>query len=330
MDGALGQTEVKFDYPRGWFMIAREDELSDTEPMSVRLLGLKMVAWRNPETGAPVILDSVCPHMGADLAVGGKLDPQGIRCPFHGWRFGADGRCNDIPYNPTIPPRARVRTLPARAINGNVFVWHDPEQGEPEYELPDMPEYRDSQWVRWHLERKDIRTVPHEIVDNIADRAHFPIVHGAGIAEFVNTFEGHKATQYALNLHETLAATKGGELVSRATYHGPGFLLTELSGFHPAWMLICHTPIDKEHVAVWYGTMVQAQGEVTEETIAIAKGYSEAGKIAFYQDVKIWENKNPAPNPLLVANDGPILKARAWYAQFFRPRAPAVQAEAAE
>jgi 3-ketosteroid 9alpha-monooxygenase subunit A len=311
----------EFSFPRGWFMIAREDELSASEPLSIRLLGRKMVAYLDA-SGRPAVLDSVCPHMGADIAVGGKVDAGGVRCPFHGWRFGSDGRCNEIPYNKAIPPRARVRAFPARAINGNVFIWHDPEEGEPDYELPDMPEYREAGWVKWHLVRKDIRTVPHEIIDNISDRAHFPVVHGAGIAEFKNTFDGPRATQYALNLHETLAAEKGGELISMATYHGPGFLLTSLSGHHPSWMLICHTPIDKEHVAVWYGTMVKAAPDV-------AADYVELGKIAFYQDVAIWENKEPAPNPLLVANDGPILQARAWYAQFFRPR-DKLQAEAAE
>jgi 3-ketosteroid 9alpha-monooxygenase subunit A len=316
----------QFAFPRGWFMVAREDELSSSEPISLRLLGQKLVAYRDV-SGRPVIMDSVCPHMGADIAVGGKLDQGGVRCPFHGWRFGPDGRCNEIPYNKAIPAKARVRAFPTRAVNGNVFIWHDPEEREPDYELPDLPGYHDAQWVKWRLERRDIRTTPHEIIDNIADRAHFPVVHGAGIAEFRNTFEGPRATQYALNLHETLAATKGGELVSRATYHGPGFLLTELSGHHPAWMLICHTPIDKEQVAVWYGTMVRSPGPINAESLRIAAEYVELGKVAFFQDVKIWENKNPAPNPLLVANDGPILQARAWYAQFFRPReAPRVEA----
>ena len=318
----------EFPYPRGWFMVARQDELSASEPLSVRLLGRKMVAFLDA-SGRPAVLDSVCPHMGADIAIGGKVDGGGVRCPFHGWRFGSNGKCNEIPYNKTIPPKARVRAFPARAINGNVFIWHDPEEGEPDYELPDMAEYREAGWVKWQLERRDIHTVPHEIIDNISDRAHFPVVHGAGIAEFRNTFEGPRATQYALNLHETLAAEKGGELVSMATYHGPAFLLTGLSGHHPAWMLICHTPIDKDHVAVWYGTMVKVPLPINDESIRIAENYCELGRIAFYQDVAIWENKEPAPNPLLVAGDGPVLQARAWYAQFFRPR-DKVQAEAAE
>src|SRR5579859_6485343 len=102
--------EREYQYPRGWFMIAREDELSAVEPLSVRLLGRKMVAYLDV-SGRPAVLDSVCPHMGADIAVGGKVDQGGVRCPFHGWRFGADGRCNEIPYNKAIHPKARVRAF---------------------------------------------------------------------------------------------------------------------------------------------------------------------------------------------------------------------------
>ncbi len=51
------------------------------------------------EDGAPHLLDAHCPHLGAHLAVGGKVEAECIRCPFHGWKFdGADGTCVEIPY----------------------------------------------------------------------------------------------------------------------------------------------------------------------------------------------------------------------------------------
>jgi 3-ketosteroid 9alpha-monooxygenase subunit A len=65
----------------------------------------------------------------------------------------------------------------------------------------------------------------------------------------------------------------------------------------------------------------------------VAEDYEGLSRVAFLQDVQIWENKASAPRPLLVANDGPILQARAWYEQFFRPRetglAPGDQPQAA-
>ena len=37
----------------------------------------------------------------------------------------------------------------------------------------------------------------------------------------------------------------------------------------------------------------------------------------FHDDIAIWERKNYAVKPLLVKGDGPIMKMRAWYSQFY-------------
>ena len=43
--------------------------------------------------------DAYCPHLGANLAVGGRVVEDDIQCPFHLWTFsGQDGQCVDIPY----------------------------------------------------------------------------------------------------------------------------------------------------------------------------------------------------------------------------------------
>jgi phthalate 4,5-dioxygenase len=40
-----------------------------------------------------------CPHRGADLAYG-RLEPDGLRCSFHGWKFDAAGKCIETPAEP--------------------------------------------------------------------------------------------------------------------------------------------------------------------------------------------------------------------------------------
>jgi len=37
----------------------------------------------------------------------------------------------------------------------------------------------------------------------------------------------------------------------------------------------------------------------------------------FHDDINIWERKNFAQKPLLVSGDGPIMKVRSWYSQFY-------------
>ena len=52
------------------------------------------------EGGEVIILDAYCPHLGANLAVGGKVRGDCLECPFHGWVFdGHAGKCVSIPYS---------------------------------------------------------------------------------------------------------------------------------------------------------------------------------------------------------------------------------------
>lgn len=46
------------------------------------------------------VLDAYCPHLGANLGIGGLVKGDCIECPFHLWAFrGSDGQCVNIPYS---------------------------------------------------------------------------------------------------------------------------------------------------------------------------------------------------------------------------------------
>lgn len=315
-----------YEHPRGWFIVATPEGIPADEAVQLSFFGRRLVAFRDAG-GRVAVLDSVCPHMGASLAVGGVVEEGGVRCPFHHWRFGPDGRCNHIPYSKLIPPQAKVHSYPVREQNGLVLVWFDPEHGEPDYEIPDLADYSDPQWVPWTIVRRDINTVPLEIVDNIADSAHLGPVHQSWPRVFEVEFNGHQAIQTQFASHETLTDVPGGEMKTVATYHGPSYLLTSIEGRYRSWMLLAHTPIDTTRVAVWYGLMIRSDDGVTPEFMEIADEYAAAGQVSAYQDVDIWENKSLSERPALCRDDGPILDARRWYSQFLKPRAAVQLAE---
>ena len=53
-----------------------------------------------PRRGGPLgLIDRDCPHRSADLAFG-RLEDGGLRCPFHGWLFDAEGKCLETPAEP--------------------------------------------------------------------------------------------------------------------------------------------------------------------------------------------------------------------------------------
>lgn len=65
---------------------------------TVIILGEQLAVFRDQD-GKSYVVDSYCPHLGANLAVGGRVVGNCIECPFHGWQFrGNDGKCVKIPY----------------------------------------------------------------------------------------------------------------------------------------------------------------------------------------------------------------------------------------
>jgi phthalate 4,5-dioxygenase len=78
---------------------SRFDPAMATRPVkAVRLLGQDLVLFRDAN-GQFGLLDRDCPHRGADLAFG-RNEGDGLRCPFHGWKFDLSGQCTETPAEP--------------------------------------------------------------------------------------------------------------------------------------------------------------------------------------------------------------------------------------
>ncbi|MBB3926902.1 phenylpropionate dioxygenase-like ring-hydroxylating dioxygenase large terminal subunit, partial [Sphingobium jiangsuense] len=150
----------EFDFPRGWFMIGESGEATST-PRAIRYFGQDLVMYRG-ESGQAYVVEAYCPHMGAHLAKnttsyivrdGEQVQGESIRCPFHGWRYGPDGQCDHIPYSDFIPRAAKLKTFPVVERAGTIWMWHDPEGLEPDYELPDFGGHWDAPgWVNWKID----------------------------------------------------------------------------------------------------------------------------------------------------------------------------------
>ena len=118
---------------------ARLDPAMAQRPVkAVRLLGQDLVLFRDGQ-GRFGLLDRDCPHRGADLAFA-RHEPEGIRCPFHGWKFAVDGRCLETPAEPmgsTLCQRVRQRSYPVKVQSGVVFAYLGPEGSTP----PELPAF---------------------------------------------------------------------------------------------------------------------------------------------------------------------------------------------
>src|SRR5437870_1595282 len=84
---------------RYWIPVVRSDELEPGGRVKrVQLLGERLIVYRTP-TGTPGVVGEVCPHRGASLYFG-RVENEGMRCVYHGWKFGLDGQCLDQPCEP--------------------------------------------------------------------------------------------------------------------------------------------------------------------------------------------------------------------------------------
>lgn len=104
-----------------WYVACLSRQLSD-EPLARVMLSQPFVLYRDAD-GAPRALADRCPHRHAPLS-GGRVEGGMIQCPYHGWRFDGEGRCQAIPGSdrPTDKPNRRVPSLPIREQDGLIWV----------------------------------------------------------------------------------------------------------------------------------------------------------------------------------------------------------------
>jgi 3-ketosteroid 9alpha-monooxygenase subunit A len=308
-------------YPRGWFAVALSGELEPGVVKSLRYFGQDLVAYRTSD-GTPVVLDAYCPHLGAHLGVGGAIVDDTIRCPFHAWRFDAGGRCVEVPYARTQPKRAAVRSWRTVERNGLVFVHYVPAgalsdivAAEPEYDIPVVAACSDPSWLPWRHGQLTIRTHAREILENVVDYGHFAPVHKNVPKDFENEFTGHRAIQRSTGHGMGEHANTTYSLT--ATYYGPGYQLTEMQSVVDTLLYNTHTMIDEEHVDLRFGVMIRPGSGEPRFTDAYVSAYVDVLMNGFRQDARIWEHKRWRDRPVLCDGDGPIMKLREWYSQYY-------------
>src|SRR5882724_4766943 len=82
-------------FPNGWIPVLQSRDISKYEIKNIIVFGQELVAFRG-SSGQIYIMDALCPHLGANISVGGnvveEMGQDCISCPFHGWTFsGKDG-----------------------------------------------------------------------------------------------------------------------------------------------------------------------------------------------------------------------------------------------
>src|SRR5438270_9586305 len=104
---------------RYWIPVLMSRELpeADGPPVRVKLLGEKLVAFRDSQ-GRIGLVDEFCPHRRASLWFG-RNEESGLRCIYHGWRFDIDGKCLEQMNEPEpFCHKVRLTAYPTTEIGG--------------------------------------------------------------------------------------------------------------------------------------------------------------------------------------------------------------------
>jgi phenylpropionate dioxygenase-like ring-hydroxylating dioxygenase large terminal subunit len=156
-----------------WYAVSEAADVT-RGPIAVTLLGRRFVVWRGP-SGSLVAAADRCPHREAPLSAGSVADGC-LVCSYHGWTFGADGDCVDVPSTPPgvpIPPGAHLASLPVVERHG--LVWMSP--GSPVGDVCSIAHDADPAFRRINTGFEEWRTHATRMVDNFLDVTHFPWVH---------------------------------------------------------------------------------------------------------------------------------------------------------
>ncbi|CAG2056005.1 unnamed protein product, partial [Timema podura] len=168
-------------YPNGWFVLLESDELRAGQVKHVAALGENFAIFRTQE-GVAHVLDAYCPHLGANMGVGGSVQGDCLECPFHSWRFsGVDGKCTSIPYSEKVPEFARVKKWTSYEVNSFIFIWFHAENEEPTWHPEPIQPIQEKKWVYRGRNEFYVNSHIQEIPENGGDVAHLAAVHGPSI-----------------------------------------------------------------------------------------------------------------------------------------------------
>ena len=111
-----------------------ETRMAERPMKAVRLMGQDLVLFKDDQDRWGLI-DRDCPHRGADLAFG-RHEGDGVRCPFHGWKFDVSGQCLETPGEPVgskLCERVKQRSYPVIEKSGVLFAWMGEEGKAPPF-----------------------------------------------------------------------------------------------------------------------------------------------------------------------------------------------------
>jgi phenylpropionate dioxygenase-like ring-hydroxylating dioxygenase large terminal subunit len=255
-----------------WYMAGLAADIRRGQLRRQILLGEPVLIGRMQD-GSVFALRDICPHRGVPLSAGRVMAEGTVECPYHGWRFKADGGCAAIPSlvdgQDMDPAKIRVRAYPVRELDGLIWIYMPSQEGAAPKSEPPRVGVKHAR-PRWHESQTFACAIDHAVI-GLMDPAHAPYVHGRWwwkVAPRVK--EKHYAplpTGFVMTRHAPSKAAYRflGDVTTEITFELPGTRFENIRGIiggkqvDVVGLTTC-TPIDAETTQVtqifyWPGWM---------------------------------------------------------------------------
>lgn len=319
-------------FPNGWFVVGLSAELERGDVRQVSILGKEFALFRGQNDGMAHVVDAFCPHLGANLAIDGKVEKDCITCPFHGWSFEGDsGKCVNIAYSKKIPSAAKVGSRPVLERNGSIYMWHHCDGEAPSWEVPEYESIA-TRAVRCDgFSRHEISAHIQEVPENGADVAHLNYLHTSPVVHFLGYFgithlwsatwapmSGKNSHVAQIELTQCLQflgkwQVPGTALDVSIKQYGPGVVILQFnSKIGKFYIVQSVTPLEPMRQQIIHA--VYSPWFIPR---MVGKGLLWSVVDQVERDIPIWNNKTYRPSPLLANGDGRIGQFRRWFSQFY-------------
>jgi phenylpropionate dioxygenase-like ring-hydroxylating dioxygenase large terminal subunit len=162
-----------------WYYAVPSESLKRGKMISKIIANEPILIGRDSD-GKVFAMRDICPHQAVPLS-DGRFDGKQVECCFHGWTFGTDGVCTDIPTllpeQPFEVCKMRAKSFRCGEEQGGIWVYF----GDKTKDLPSIPTAPGLENQTFSKTTTTL-VLPHHIDYAglaLIDTAHVPYVHNA-------------------------------------------------------------------------------------------------------------------------------------------------------
>ncbi len=269
------------------------------------------MAFRDTK-GVAHVLSDTCVHRGGSLGKGWVKDGC-VVCPYHGWRFGGDGKCVTIPsigYDGKPPARAKVDSYPVQEKYGLVFAFLGDLSEEERPPLYEIEEYGQEGWRQHQMIILDVDFYYERSIENGLDPSHNEFVHPAqgfpamlteDLQRPLDVIDIPWGSKFKLNfrpknLDTKLSAIRDKKFNGWASswHYGPNTLVTwiqfsEHNAFHQYFF---EAPVDENHTRIYFLNLRNCMLEPEND-----QSIRDVNYLVVEEDISVLNELNPVRTP---------------------------------